>query len=95
MDNLTDLILVDLDDRETGRGEIVCSEAEALERALYGVPDLRRMVTASEDVVSAFDKKKLLQTALGGRLSNEMSRFLTLLNRNGRMELDMCLISNM
>lgn len=73
--------------RETGRGEIVCSEAEALERALYGVPDLRRLTTASEDVVAAFDKKKLLQSALGGRLSNEMSRFLTLLNRNGRMDL--------
>lgn len=73
--------------RETGRGEIVCSEAEALGNALSSVPDLRRMVTASDDVVSAFDKKKLLQSALGGKLSNEMSRFLTLLNRNGRMDL--------
>ncbi len=73
--------------RETGRGEIVCSEAEALEKALRSVEDLRRMVTASDDVVSGFDKKKLLQSALGGKLSDEMSRFLTLLNRNGRMDL--------
>lgn len=73
--------------RETGRGEIVCSEAEALEEAIHGVDDLRRMVTASGDVVSAFDKKQLLQSALGGKLSHEMSRFLTLLNRNGRMNL--------
>ena len=73
--------------RESGRGETVCAEAEALEKALHGVDDLRRLVTASEDVVSAFDKKKLLQSALGGKISPEMDRFLTLLNQNGRMEM--------
>ena len=73
--------------RETGQGEVVCSEAEALEKALYTVPELRRMVTAADDVVSPFDKKKLLQTALGNRMSQELSRFLTLLNKNGRMDL--------
>ena len=73
--------------RESGQGEIVCSEAEVLEHAMHTVPELRRMVTAAPDAVSAFDKKKLLQSALGGKLSPEMSRFLTLLNQNGRMDL--------
>ena len=73
--------------RESGQGEFVCSEAETLKNALHDVPDLRRMVTAADDVVSPFDKKKLLQGALGNMLSTEMSRFLTLLNRNGRMDL--------
>ena len=71
----------------TGQGEVVCSEAETLERALFQVPELRRMVTAADDVVSPFDKKKLLQTALGNKMSQELSRFLTLLNENGRMNL--------
>ena len=45
------------------------------------------MITAADDVVSPFDKKKLLQSALGNRMSQELSRFLTLLNRNDRMDL--------
>ena len=73
--------------RVTGRGEIVCSEAETLEKALFSVPDLRRMVTAADDVVKPAEKIKLLQAALGDRMSPEMSRFLTLLNDNGRMSL--------
>lgn len=73
--------------KASGQGELICSEAETLERALFTVPDLRRMVTAADDVVSPFDKKKLLQSALGDRMSAELSRFLTLLNQNGRMEL--------
>ena len=73
--------------RESGHGEIVCSEAEVLFRTLHDVPDLKRMTEAADDVVSPFDKKKLLQSALGNRMSQELSRFLTLLNRNGRMEL--------
>lgn len=73
--------------QETGQGEVVCSEAETLEQALRTVPELRRMVTAADDVVSPFDKKKLLQTALGNRMSPELSRFLTLLNKNGRMDM--------
>ena len=72
---------------ETGQGNVVCSEAETLEQALRTVPELRRMVTAADDVVSPFDKKKLLQTALGNHMSPELSRFLTLLNKNGRMDL--------
>ena len=73
--------------RETGQGDIVCSEAETLVNALYKVPDLRRMVTAADDVVSPFEKKKLLQTALGNQISPELSRFFTLLNQRGRMAL--------
>ena len=73
--------------QEGGQGDVVCSEAESLVKALQDVPDLGRMVMAADDVVSPFDKKKLLQSALGGQLSPEMSRFLTLLNQNGRMEL--------
>ena len=57
--------------RVTGHGEIICSEAETLERALFQVPELRRMVTAADDVVSPFDKKKLLQSALGNRMSQK------------------------
>ena len=73
--------------RETGDGERVCSEAEALVKALHAVPELQRMVEAADDVVSPFDKKKLLQAALGNVLSQEMSRFLTLLLQRGRMPL--------
>ena len=73
--------------RETGHGAVVCSEAEALTRALHDVKDLQRMVSAADDVVTGFEKKKLLQTALDHPMSSELSRFLTLLNRNGRMSL--------
>ena len=73
--------------RETGHGDIVVSEADVLLKALREVPDLQRMMTTSDDVVSPFDKKKLLQSALGSPMSQELSRFLTLLNQNGRMDL--------
>ena len=72
---------------DTGHGDIVASEADVLVRALHDVPDLSRAVQAADDVVSPFDKKKLLQSALGNRMSQELSRFLTLLNRNGRMSM--------
>lgn len=73
--------------QETGHGPIVASEAGILLRALREVPELRRMVAAADEVVSPFDRKKLLQSALGNRMSQDLSRFLTLLNRNGRMPL--------
>ncbi len=73
--------------RETGHGAIVVSEAETLGTALRSLPDLRRMMVAADDVVSPFEKKKLLQSALGNRMSQELSRFLTLLNKNDRMGL--------
>lgn len=73
--------------QESGGGAVVCSEARTLCQAIGQVPELQRAVEASDDVVSAFDKKKLLQSALGNRVSPELSRFLTLLNEKGRMGL--------
>lgn len=73
--------------QDSGHGAIVVSEAQTLVRAIHSIPELRRMITAADDVVSPFDKKKLLQSALGNRMSQELSRFLTLLNRNDRMDL--------
>ena len=73
--------------RETGQGEAVCAEAETLAQTLRTVPDLRRMIVAAPDAVSARDKFKLLQGSLGNRMSPQLGRFLTLLNANGRMEM--------
>ncbi len=73
--------------RETGRGEQVCSQAETLVRSLREVPQLRRMATAADDVVPPQEKFKLLQSALEEPVSPDLSRFLTLLNRNGRMDM--------
>lgn len=73
--------------REGGHGDVVCSEADQLVAQLQQLPQLRRMTEAADDVVSPFDKKKLLQTALGGKISQELSRFLTLLNQKGRMDM--------
>ena len=73
--------------RETGDGQRVCTEAEALVKALHAVPDLQRMVEASDDVVPPLRKKELLQAALGKEVSQEMDRFLALLLQRGRMPL--------
>ena len=73
--------------RETGQGEVVCSEAETLEQAMATMPELRRLATAADDVVSPTEKKNLLKTALGNKMSPELDRFLTLLNENSRMDL--------
>lgn len=73
--------------RDNGHGDIVCSEAEHLLKAFRTLPDLRRMVTAAGDVVSDFDKKKLLQGTLDNRMSADLSRFVSIVNRNGRMDL--------
>lgn len=72
--------------RETGNGEQVCSEAERLVRLLSEVPDLRTMISASNDVVSPRDKAKLFQGALGGSMSPEMERFVALLSSGNRVE---------
>lgn len=73
--------------RENGQGDQVCQEAEALLKALHTVPDLARMVEAAPDMVSAAEKKQLLQSALKSPMSAEMDRFIALLIQNGRMEL--------
>lgn len=72
---------------EEGGGDAVCAEAESLIKLFGTVPDLRRMISASDDVVKASEKEKLMQTVLPGGLSSQMSRFFALLNRNGRMDL--------
>ena len=71
--------------RETGQGSTVCSQAELLEASLRKLPELRRMVTAADDVVSPADKEKLLRSALKSPMSPELGKFLSLLNKNGRM----------
>ena len=73
--------------RETGQGSQVCAQSEVLVKALRELPELRRMVTAADDVVSSPEKMKLLQGALAKEMSPDLDRFLTLLNRNGRMDM--------
>lgn len=73
--------------RESGQGELVCTQAESLGKALRSVPELRRLVSAADDVVSPQDKIKLLEGALDGRMSAQMARFLELLCSNGRMDM--------
>lgn len=73
--------------RETGQGELVCSEAESLMRQIHATPDLRRMLSAADDVVSPAEKTRLLQSALDNQVSPQLGRFLALLNQNGRMAL--------
>jgi len=73
--------------RETGSGPQVSLQAQTLLRALHDMPQLRRAVTASQDVVSAQDKLKLLQGALDGKVAPELLRFLSLLSSNARMDL--------
>ncbi len=73
--------------RENGQGDLVCTEAETLIKALRNTPDLRRMTAAADDIVSPLEKEKLLQAALGKPMSAQLSRFLSLLNKNGRMDL--------
>jgi F-type H+-transporting ATPase subunit delta len=72
---------------ESGNGAQVCAEAEALLKVLASVPDLRRMTTAADDVVSPAARIKLLEGALGNRMTPELGHFLSLLNQNGRMTL--------
>lgn len=72
---------------ETGDGARVCSEAETLLKALSSVPDLRRMTTAADDVVSPADRLRLLEGALGNRMTPTLNHFLSLVNQNGRMSL--------
>lgn len=72
--------------QETGNGALVSSQARSLVRALEAVPELQRMMEA-KDVVSDADKNKLLRSALGGEVSPEMGRFLSLVIGNGRAAL--------
>ena len=73
--------------RESGQGELVCTQAEVLGNTLRSVPDLRRMLSAADDVVPSRDKLKLLEGALEGKMAPELDRFLELLATNGRMDM--------
>lgn len=73
--------------RESGQGNLVCSQAEALEKVLHSVPELRRMISAAEDVVPSRDKFSLLESVLEGKMAPEMGRFLALLAANGRLDM--------
>ena len=72
---------------ETGRGELVCSQALVLEHALSSVPALRSAVNDQLEVPSG-EKLKLFVLALGGgELSEELSAFISLVVKNGRESL--------
>ncbi|MBO4755272.1 MAG: ATP synthase F1 subunit delta [Bacteroidales bacterium] len=73
--------------RETGQGSTVCSQAESLVKSLHEVSELQRMIKAADDVVPPSQKKELMQKALGGEMAPDLKEFLSLLNRNGRMEM--------
>ena len=73
--------------RESGQGELVCTQAEVLGNTLRSVPDLRRMLSAADDVVPSRDKLKRLEGALEGKMAPELDRFLELLATNGRMDM--------
>lgn len=70
---------------ETGGGETVCAEASALRQAMKSVPGLERAVRGSSGLSPA-DKVSLVRSALGGKISDEFSRFISLLAGNGRDE---------
>ena len=72
--------------RETGGGAVVAGEAEILRETLGSVPDLLRVVN-SRDMVTKAEKKTLLVSALGGKSSTEMGRFLDLVLQKGREDL--------
>lgn len=72
--------------RETGQGDLVCAQAEKLNKALTGVADLERMMGA-QDVVSGEEKIALLETALEEAPAPALDRFLRLLVKNGRISL--------
>lgn len=73
--------------RETGQGSTVCSQAESLVKSLHEVSELQRMIKAADDVVPPSQKTELMQKALGGEMAPDLKEFLSLLNRNGRMEM--------
>ena len=72
--------------RETGGGAVVTAEARTLMQTLAGMPDLSRLIS-SKDVVAASRKKELLVSALGGKVSPELDKFLDIVLENGRIDL--------
>ena len=72
--------------KETGGGDAVCKEAETLLKALESVPEFARAVS-SVDVLPDRKKEMLVRSALGGKISTEMDRFVKLLMQNSRISL--------
>ena len=72
--------------QETGEGAVVCREAETLVKSLGKAPEFAKAL-ASKDVLADDEKHRLVQGALGGSMSETMSRFALLVIRRGRADL--------
>lgn len=68
---------------ETGSGETVAAQVQAIEKALDEVPDFRRAVV--DPAVAAVQKISLFEAALKDSMAQELHKFLELLIRNGRI----------
>lgn len=68
---------------ETGSGETVAAQVQAIEKALDEVPDFRRAVV--DPAVSVVRKISLFEAALKDSMAQELRKFLELLIRNGRI----------
>lgn len=68
---------------ETGSGETVAAQVQAIEKALDEVPDFRRAV--DDPAVAAVQKISLFEAALKDSMAQELHKFLELLIRNGRI----------
>ena len=68
---------------ETGSGETVAAQVQAIEKALDEVPDFRRAVV--DPAVSVVRKISLFEAALKDSMAQELHKFLELLIRNGRI----------
>lgn len=72
--------------QETGEGAVVCRESETLVKTLGKAPEFAKAL-ASKDVLADDEKHRLVQGALGGSMSETMSRFALLVIRRGRADL--------
>lgn len=68
---------------ETGSGETVAAQVQAIEKALDEVPDFRRAVV--DPAVAAVQKISLFEASLKDSMAQELHKFLELLIRNGRI----------
>ena len=70
---------------ETGGGDVVVSQVEALQKALQSMPDLRRVIDDRKTV--HIDRKiPLLESVISpAKMAPELRKFISLLSNNGRM----------
>lgn len=71
----------------------MCREAEILVKALSAAPDFAKAM-ASKDVLSDEKKHSLVQGALGGKMSETMSRFASLVISAGRADMFQDMLRN-